>query len=110
MSQKIDENDIKPLKLVKNFYQSCKNIDRINEIGIDRIVETMKTLGGWPVVKNHEWNEKKWYWQKTAQDMELIGFGSNYIFNFGLSIDLKNSTQRILVVNFFKIFMKFSIP
>jgi hypothetical protein len=99
MSQEIDENDITPLKLVKNFYKSCKDMDKINKIGIDRIVEKIKFLGGWPVVKSHDWDEKKWFWQWVAQNIELIGFGSNYIFSYGLSIDLKNSSQRILVVN-----------
>lgn len=102
MSQEIEEEDINPLKLVKNFYKSCKNTDAINKIGIDRIVEKMKFLGGWPVIKSHEWDEKKWWWQKVAQDIELIGFTSNFIFNYGLSIDLKNSSNRILVVIFQK--------
>lgn len=99
MSQKIEDADINPLKLVKNFYKSCKDVDTINKIGIDRVVEKMKYLGGWPVVKSHDWNEKTWFWQKAMQDIELIGFTSNYLFNYGLSVDLKESSKRILVVS-----------
>lgn len=100
MSQEISNDDINPLKLVKNFYRSCKDVDKINKIGIDRVVDKIKYLGGWPVIKSHNWDEKKWFWQQVAQKIELIGFSSNYMFSFGLIIDLKESTKRLLVVYF----------
>lgn len=107
MNEDIADDDINPLKLVKSFYRSCRDMDRINEIGIDHVVEKMKFLGGWPVIKSHNWDEKNWFWQKAVQDIELIGFSSNYVFSFGLIQDLKKTTERILVVKNFKIGAEF---
>lgn len=75
------------------------DVATINKIGLDHLVDKMKFLGGWPVVKSHEWNEKSWWWQRVVQDIELIGFSSNYLFGFGLIQDLKNDTRRILIVD-----------
>ena len=100
MSEEITEDDVNPLKLVKRFYRSCKDMEKINKKGIDPVVEKIKFFGGWPVVKSHDWNESKWWWQKTAQDLELTGFSSNFIFSFGLTEDFKNTTRRILAVSF----------
>ena len=57
-------------------------------------------LGGWPVVKSHNWDESSWRYQKFVQTAELLGFPQNYLFGFGLIQDLKNDTRRILVVKF----------
>lgn len=99
MNQPLNDDDITPLKLVKNFYQACNDKSTINQIHLDHLVEKMKSLGGWPVVKSHEWKEKNWWWQQVVQEIELIGFSSNYLFGFGLIQDLKNDTRRILVVD-----------
>lgn len=99
MNQPNMSEDINPLQLVKNFYQACTDKPTINEIGIEHLVEKMKFLGGWPVVKSHEWKEKNWWWQRVVQDIELVGFPSNYLFGFGLIQDLKNDSRRILVVD-----------
>jgi neprilysin len=99
MNQVPMSNDIKPLQLVKNFYRACVDQKTINKIGLDHIAEKMKFLGGWPVVKSHDWDEKKWWYQRVVQDIELIGFPSNNLFEFGLIQDLKNGTRRILIVD-----------
>lgn len=59
----------------------------------------MKLLGGWPLVKSHKWDEKTFRYQKFVQDAELLGFPENYLFGFGLIVDLKNDTNRILIVS-----------
>lgn len=78
----------------------CQFTETINKIGIKHIVEKMMYLGGWPVVKSHDWDEFSWNYQTFVQTAELLGLPQNYLFAFGLLQDLKNDTKRILLVKF----------
>nr|XP_046909765.1 neprilysin-1-like [Dermatophagoides farinae] len=41
----------------KRFYQSCMNIQKINQIGVQPILDALQEVGGWPVL-DRNWNEK----------------------------------------------------
>ncbi|CAG9805792.1 unnamed protein product [Chironomus riparius] len=99
MSEESSDRDINPLRVVKNYYQACMDKETINKIGLKHVVEKMVYLGGWPVVKSHNWDESSWRYQKFVQTAELLGFPQNYLFGFGLIQDLKNDTRRILVLD-----------
>lgn len=62
-------------------------------------------LGGWPVVKSHNWDEFSWKYQNIIQNTALLGLSSSIFFSFGVLQDLKDETKRILMV--VKIIFKF---
>lgn len=72
----------------------------IEKVGLKTIKETLNLLGGWPVTLDAgSWNEANWSWQKMSTDLELVGFPTNYLFEFSINPDLKNSSTRILGVS-----------
>lgn len=55
-------------------------------------------MGGWPVVKGNSWDEKSWTWQQSVKEFRKRGYSTDYIFDFSVGTDLKNSTHRIIDV------------
>ncbi|UXI15420.1 Pre-mRNA-splicing factor 38A [Sarcoptes scabiei] len=42
----------------KRFYQSCMNTQKIDEAGVQPILDALRDVGGWPVL-NRNWNGKR---------------------------------------------------
>lgn len=71
----------------------------IEERGLKPLQDIHESMGGWPVVRGDNWDEKSWSWQKSVQDFRKRGYSTDYIFDFSVGSDLKNSTRRIIDVN-----------
>lgn len=67
------------------------------------LIDIHKSLGGWPVVEGENWDESQWSWTKSVKDFRARGYSADYILDFSVGTDLKNSTRRIIDVgkNFF---------
>lgn len=63
-------------------------------------------MGGWPVVKGDSWDEKSWSWQKAALNCRRNGYSTDYIVDFSVGTDLKNSSTKIVDVSFSKLISK----
>ena len=84
----------------------CEKIaELIEKLGLKPIQDTLSKLGDWPVTKS-SWNETSWTWQKTVKDLILLGFPTNFIFDFEFDVDEKNTSRRVLLVRFFELFLK----
>jgi hypothetical protein len=59
----------------------------------------LDALGGFPVVEGKNWQENVWYWQKVLLELETRGFGTNYLFDMSIEVDMKNSSRRVIYVN-----------
>lgn len=77
------------------FYSSAL----IEQRGVEPLLKIHEELGGWPVVKGDAWDESAWNWVKSVQDFRQRGFSTDYIFDFSVGTDLKNSTRRIIDVS-----------
>lgn len=66
LSEPLNENEIKPFKLVKNVYASCMNLTGMELTGIQPLLDLIAKYGGWPVVLGDSWNESNWNWQKVC--------------------------------------------
>lgn len=51
------------------------------------------------MVEGKNWQENRWYWQKVLLELELRGFGTDYLFSMTMEVDMKNSSKRIIYVN-----------
>ena len=71
----------------------------IEERGTKPLLNIHETLGGWPVVKGDSWDESKWNWIKSVQDFRKNGYSTDYILDFSVGTDLKNSTKRIIDID-----------
>jgi len=95
----IAQDEIKPYKMVKSFYQSCINTEMIDQIGRTGINAIHAELGGWPVVVGAAWNAGAFSWQSQATALRNKGFSINYLFSFYVSTDDKDSTRCIIEVS-----------
>lgn len=75
----------------------------IEERGLEPVLDIHKTLGGWPVLEGDNWNEKSWSWQQSVKDFRKLGYSTDYILDFSVGTDLKNSTKRIIDVRILKL-------
>lgn len=89
----------KPFTLAKDLYHACMNKTLIEERGLKPLIKISDTLGGWPVVKGDKWDEKStWNWIQAVKDFRKIGYSMDYIFDFSVGVDLKNSLSRTIDV------------
>lgn len=70
----------------------------IEDRGLTPLLDIQEKMGGWPVVKGDEWNEKAWTWQQSVKNFRKHGYSTDYILDFSVGTDLKNSTKRIIDV------------
>ena len=55
-------------------------------------------MGGWPTVTGDGWNEESFDWIETITKFRTIGYSINYLIDFYIMADLKNSTYRTIYV------------
>lgn len=91
--------DTKPFRLAKNFNQACLNLSIIADRGEKPLLDILEAYGGWPVVKGDAWFEDGFNWVETLKKFRLMGLETGIVFSFAVSIDLKNSTKRVLDVS-----------
>lgn len=100
ISAKMDETNSAPFNMAKQLYKACMNKSLIEERGLKPLFDITDTLGGWPVVKGDDWdNRSEWTWTSAVKMFRKIGYSMDYIFDFSIGIDLKKSTSRIIDVS-----------
>ncbi|XP_063696900.1 neprilysin-2 isoform X1 [Culicoides brevitarsis] len=93
------ENDPEPFKLAKKLYKACYNKSNIEKRGTEPLIKIHKSLGGWPVIEGDDWDESKWSWTKSVKDFRARGYSADYILDFSVGTDLKNSSRRIIDID-----------
>ncbi|XP_037924758.1 neprilysin-2 isoform X2 [Hermetia illucens] len=96
ITEEPSETVAKPFKLANKLYKACMNKTLIEQKGTQPIVEIAEKLGGWPVIKGDAWDENSWTWQDSVKNFRKYGFSMDYILDFSVGIDLKNSTRRVI--------------
>ncbi|KAL9887927.1 M13 family metallopeptidase neprilysin 2 isoform 1-T1 [Glossina fuscipes fuscipes] len=87
----------KHFRLPNALYKACMNKTLIENLGGKPIADISESLGGWPIVKGDMWDPKDtWTWQETIKKFRRLGLSMDYIIDFSISVDLKNSTKRVI--------------
>ncbi|XP_044005977.1 neprilysin-2-like [Aphidius gifuensis] len=84
-------NDTKPLRIAKDFYQTCLNTSAINKQGLDEIKKIINNTGGWPVLDGNKWNETSFDWVETTYKLSKLGYTANYLISVELDNTVVNS-------------------
>ncbi|XP_044013825.1 neprilysin-1-like [Aphidius gifuensis] len=75
-------NDFKYLKIAKDLYKSC-NDSLVNITNrYTEILNSMEPSGGWPVLKQNQWNESEFNFNKTIFKVGNTTQWNNYFFEF----------------------------
>lgn len=51
------------------------------------------------MVKGEKWDEANWNWIDAVKKFRKVGYSMDYILDFSVGIDLKNSTRRTIDVS-----------
>lgn len=80
----------------------CFNfIETIEERGLQDAQEIIDYFGGWPVVEGDKWDMGSFDWKEITYKFRSRGFSVDYLLDFSVTVDSKNSTTRIIeVINF----------
>lgn len=68
-------------------------------LSIEPMVELLDRYGGWPVAKGRKWDEENWNWINISQQISNDGL-LKLALNWGIGVDLKDSTRNVLFVSF----------
>lgn len=71
----------------------------IDERGLMPLIDMHGKIGGWPVVKGDKWDSKEWNWQSATKTLHELGYSTDYLIDFSVDTDLKNSTRRNIDVS-----------
>lgn len=97
----VNAKDLAPFKMAKHLYQSCMDTKVIEDHGLEPLVKIMNELGGWPVVKGDHWDTKhEWSWPSAVGQFRKLGLNVDYMLEFTVDTDERNSTSRIIYVSF----------
>ena len=86
----------KPFRLVKSLYQSCMNQGMIEQRGLTTLKNILKKLGGWPLLEGENWDQEGFRWFNMVYKFREVGFSADYLVDFSVTADLRNSSWRIL--------------
>lgn len=70
----------------------------IEDRGLEPLLSIQESFGGWPVVKGDKWNDRTWSWQDSVKKFCKKGYSPDFIFDFSVGTDWRNSTRRIIDV------------
>lgn len=85
--------------LAKNMYISCMNTSRIDELGIQPLLDILDKLGKWPILEKENWTDSDFDWLETLSRMRQFGYRYDILVDMTVSPDLRNSTQHMIDVD-----------
>merc|ERR1719370_689815 len=85
--------------MVKKLYKACMNTEYIEERGTEPLKEILAKMGGWPVVDGDTWDESKFEWSQNIYTNRKLGYSIDYLFDFSVTTNIKNSTWRIIDID-----------
>ncbi|CAH2034230.1 unnamed protein product, partial [Iphiclides podalirius] len=96
LDEPIAKNEPRPFVLAKTLYQACMNRTAIEARGVTPLLDMLRRLGGWPVLDGDTWDERSFSWVESVYKFRSAGYSVDYFLDFSISVDVKNSTKRII--------------
>jgi len=90
------DDDFESYKQIRTHYKSCMNIDKLEEKGIQPLLDVLDELGGWPVLKGESWDAESFNWWTWVHKVNKVGLGIDGIVTFSMGADDKNSSWRVI--------------
>ena len=72
---------------------------RAEELGLQPLKEILQEFGGWPVVQGDSWDEESFVWYNNVYEFRRVGYSIDYLIDFSITTDLKNSSYRTIDVS-----------
>ena len=72
------------------------NTDTIESRGVQPLLNVLKAMGGWPLLEGSAWDERDFKWYSLVWRFRQLGYSVDYLLDFSVTADLKNSSWRVL--------------
>ncbi|XP_011705181.1 PREDICTED: membrane metallo-endopeptidase-like 1, partial [Wasmannia auropunctata] len=96
IEQESPPNELRPFRLVKHLYKTCMNKTAIEQRGLTPLLNSLRKLGGWPVLDGKRWNEGNFTWKDSVYSFRKLGYSVSYFISFGVYADWKNNSRRLI--------------
>jgi hypothetical protein len=63
------------------------------------LTNMLTAMGGWPVIMKN-WRAENWNLIESIKTSQNFGFSSDFIISIDITVDLKNSTKRVVEVSY----------
>lgn len=80
-------------------------LDVIQAKGVNPLKDVLRQMGGWPVLEGAAWDSSGFQWAQNVYINRQLGFSLDYLFDFSVSTNIRNSTWRIIDVSTSYIFL-----
>lgn len=97
---------------IESIYKKNYSLGAIESRGVAPLLEMLKRLGGWPVLDGDSWDKEAFTWEQSVYNFRAAGYSVDYFLDFSISVDVKNSTKRVidvrmhvLTVNYLALFL-----
>ncbi|XP_069163087.1 neprilysin-2 isoform X2 [Procambarus clarkii] len=99
VESKESADDSPSTKKVKALYKACMDKDRIKERGLNPLKDILREMGGWPVLEGDSWNASSFQWYTNIYINRRLGYSLDYIFDFSVTTNIRNSSWRIIDID-----------
>ena len=93
------EEESRVFTMARNVYKACMDLEKIEEVGLDPLKMMLKEMGGWPVLEGTSWDESKFSWIDTVYTFRNHGYSTDYLIDFSIVTDSKNSSWRVIDID-----------
>lgn len=98
LEAKEEKGESRVFTMARNVYKACMDEDRIESIGLEPLKRMLTELGGWPVLEE-DWQEDQFSWIDTVYKFRERGYSTDYLIDFSVVTDSKNSSWRVIDID-----------
>merc|ERR1719509_368082 len=94
-----EEGESRVFTMARDVYKACMGEEEIEAIGLEPLKEMLRALGGWPVLEGDAWDAEAFSWVDTVYKFRKQGYSTDYLIDFSIVTDSKNSSWRVIDID-----------
>ena len=95
LEEETSEDSFEVDDMSRQWYNACMNETRIEELGVQPVLDSLKALGGWPVLEEDDKDYASFKWYEQTQKLNREGFSMNAIMTHTIGSDDRNNSYRV---------------
>ncbi|KAK4881417.1 hypothetical protein RN001_004736 [Aquatica leii] len=91
-----ESDDPRSIRMSKRLYRSCMNLSAIEEKGLRLIKDSLRQIGGWPLLEGNNWKEKDFDWKTATYKLRELGYGFEFFIVMHVTTDEREPLKKII--------------
>ncbi|KAF5299290.1 hypothetical protein FQA39_LY02463 [Lamprigera yunnana] len=96
VEEPVEEDDPRSIVMAKQLYRSCNNLSAIEEKGLRLIKDSLRQMGGWPLLEGNMWREKDFDWKIATYKLRELGYDFDFFIYMFITEDEREPSKRII--------------